>query len=242
VSGTLDEVVARPDPPRGLFSRPRPDWVFIDIGGPLFCDDSYYATICEVAREKGGEVSEEEFRAFYAHLRSAQQGSFGQALLARFAPGQDAAELYAEAESRWCARGYRDEELYEDVPEAIARLRAAGFKLGLIANQPSSVRNDIERVGLLDRFEVFAISEEIGAEKPDLALFLAALDQAGCEASDAVMVGDRLDRDLTPAARLGMGTVWVLRNEAPDQPDPAQLAQVDAAVADLDGVASVLLA
>jgi putative hydrolase of the HAD superfamily len=35
--------------------------------------------------------------------------------------------------------------------------------------------------------------------------------------------------------------VWVLRGEAPDRPTPEQLAEPDLAVADLSGLADVLL-
>jgi putative hydrolase of the HAD superfamily len=54
------------------------------------------------------------------------------------------------------------------------------------------------------------------------------------------MVGDRLDRDIAPAKALGMRTVWVLRNEAPEDPTAEQLAVPDAAVRTLDEVPPLL--
>jgi putative hydrolase of the HAD superfamily len=55
-----------------------------------------------------------------------------------------------------------------------------------------------------------------------------------------VHVGNRLDTDVRPARRLGLGTVWVLRGEAPPDPSPAQLAEADAAVADLTTLPSLV--
>ena len=45
--------------------------------------------------------------------------------------------------------------------------------------------------------------------KPDIRLFQAGLEKAGCKASEAIMVGDRLDNDIYPAKSLGMKTVWI---------------------------------
>lgn len=57
-------------------------------------------------------------------------------------------------------------------------------------------------------------SAEAGCAKPDLRIFTMALDKAGCEARDAIMVGDRLDNDIVPAKKLGMKTIWVRQGYA----------------------------
>jgi FMN phosphatase YigB (HAD superfamily) len=91
----------------------------------------------------------------------------------------------------------------------------------------------MHRDGLVPFFEVWAVSDDLGLQKPDPALFLHALKTADVEPSRAVMVGDRLDYDVRPAKAAGMRTVWVLRGEAPDDPTPEQLAETDASVRDL---------
>ena len=53
-----------------------------------------------------------------------------------------------------------------------------------------------------------------GCAKPDLKIFTAALNKAGCAPADAVMIGDRLDNDIIPARKLGMKTVWVRQGYA----------------------------
>jgi FMN phosphatase YigB (HAD superfamily) len=52
-------------------------------------------------------------------------------------------------------------------------------------------------------------SFELGLEKPDPAIFSIALERAGCAASEAVMIGDRLDYDICPARMLGWRTIRV---------------------------------
>jgi FMN phosphatase YigB (HAD superfamily) len=89
--------------------------------------------------------------------------------------------------------------------------------------------------------DVWGVSAIVGYEKPSPELFTWCLEQAGCTPGQAIHVGNRLDTDVRPAAALGLGTVWVLRGEAPNEPTPKQLAEPDLAVRDLGGLADVLL-
>jgi HAD superfamily hydrolase (TIGR01549 family) len=83
------------------------------------------------------------------------------------------------------------------------------YRLGLIANQGAECRAWLDSLGWLDRFEVVVLGEERGVFKPDPSLFRSALEQAGVSPDHALMVGDRLDNDVAPAASLGMATAWV---------------------------------
>jgi putative hydrolase of the HAD superfamily len=84
--------------------------------------------------------------------------------------------------------------------------------------------------GLYGLFDAFAISEQLGAEKPDSRLFTHALDQLGIAREDyerAVMVGNYLERDIKGANQLGMISVWL--DWAPRRPkvpaDPLEIPQ-----------------
>ncbi len=45
--------------------------------------------------------------------------------------------------------------------------------------------------------------------KPDIGFFEYALSKAGCEPSEAIMIGDRLDNDVFPAKKLSMITIRI---------------------------------
>jgi|GEM_PF-4201954 phosphoglycolate phosphatase-like HAD superfamily hydrolase len=45
--------------------------------------------------------------------------------------------------------------------------------------------------------------------KPDIRLFQIAVEKSGYNASETVMVGDRLDNDIFPAKNIGMKTIWI---------------------------------
>jgi putative hydrolase of the HAD superfamily len=53
-----------------------------------------------------------------------------------------------------------------------------------------------------------------GLAKPDPRLFMRVLEAARVDPAGAVMIGDSYDKDIAPAAELGMGTVRVTAGAA----------------------------
>lgn len=214
------------------------DFVFLDIGGVLYDDRVYAEAWRRALREEGAVFTDLEFDEEYASCRRDQNRSFRKRLAERFlGPDADVDALEKVAARYW---NYPPGALHPDVRPCLEALTARGFRLGIIANQPSQVRSAMVRDGLVGFFEVWGVSDDLGLQKPDPKLFTHALQTAGVEPGRAVMVGDRLDYDVRPAARAGMRTVWVLRGEAPDEPTPEQLAEADAAIRDLTELPDVL--
>jgi HAD superfamily hydrolase (TIGR01509 family) len=203
------------------------EMVFFDIGGVMYDDTVYARSWMRALREEGGEFSDEEFDREYAQAREAQSGSFRRRLTRRFL-GSDAqlGAVEARAARYWA---YPPTALFPDVIECLDALESR-YRLGVIANQPTSVRVAMERDGLARYFEVWGVSDDLGLQKPDPELFAHVLTTAGVSPVQTVMVGDRLDYDVRPAKAVGMRAIWVLRGEAPDDPTPAQLAEADGAV------------
>lgn len=80
------------------------------------------------------------------------------------------------------------------------------------------VRQLLASVGLLERLDVCAFSDEVGAPKPDRRIFAAALTPLGVDPSGAVHVGDLRRTDVAGARALGMGTIRL--RAAHDDPGP----------------------
>jgi HAD superfamily hydrolase (TIGR01509 family) len=213
------------------------EMVFFDIGGVMY-DDTVYARSWMLAlRESGASFSDDEFDAEYTATRAAQSGSFRGRLTRRFLGEEtDVAAVEALAAKYWA---YPPTALYPDVVACLEALEGR-YRLGVIANQPSSVRSAMERDGLTRFFEVWGVSDDLGLQKPDPELFSQVLSTAGVPPSRTVMVGDRLDYDVRPANAAGMRTIWVLRGEAPDDPTPEQLAEPDASTTTLDPIPAML--
>lgn len=213
------------------------EMVFLDIGGVLY-DDSVYARSWQRAlRESGASFTDEEFDEEYRAARAAQSGSFRRRLTKRFlGPSVEVAQVEAVAGKYWA---YPPEALHADVVSCLEKL-SSRYRLGIIANQPSHVRDAMKRDGLDGFFEVWGVSDDVGLEKPDPRLFSHVLYVAGVAPPRAAMVGDRLDYDVRPARTAGMHAIWVLRGEAPDEPTQEQLGEADASVRSLDELPAAL--
>ena len=102
-----------------------------------------------------------------------------------------------------------DEVPYEGAEDILQYLCSKGYKIGVIANQSAGTAKRLEEWELLKYIDVVAASAELGVAKPDRAIFDKALEMAKCTVRDAVMIGDRLDNDISPAKKLGMKAIWI---------------------------------
>jgi putative hydrolase of the HAD superfamily len=116
---------------------------------------------------------------------------------------------------------------YPEVPGVLARLRARGARLAVVSNWDVSLHDVLERTQLRPLVDAVVISAELGAAKPDRAIFDAALERLGAVAGDALHVGDSIEADVEGAIAAGIQAVLVARDGA-DVPDGVR------AVASLD--------
>jgi HAD superfamily hydrolase (TIGR01662 family) len=124
--------------------------------------------------------------------------------------GGDADSAYAcavEITRAW--ERHENFELYDDVPDALAALRSAGLRIGLVSNSARDVREFARHHGL--DVDAGISSFHHGRTKPHASIFRAVLDLLGVEAPEAVMVGDMIADDIEGARALGMRAILVDR-------------------------------
>lgn len=107
--------------------------------------------------------------------------------------------------------------LYDDVPEVLRTLHAAGLKIGLISNTQRCLASFQTHFALEGLFSVALSSSEHGFMKPHPSIFEAALDQVDAAPAEAVMVGDSLLHDIEGARSIGMRGVLVARSRTPER-------------------------
>ena len=131
--------------------------------------------------------------------------------------------LVPEVEERY--GGFQEKDLYPDAHRAVDGLKALGYRIGLVANQPASRNAELRALGF--EADVMAMSDEMGVHKPDPAFFVRVLELAGSpEPAQLAYAGDRVDNDVIPAAAAGMRPIWVRRGpwgliQQPDSIKPA---------------------
>ncbi len=104
-------------------------------------------------------------------------------------------------------------ELIPGAAELMHALKQRGYPLALVADGPAETfTNNLHPYGLYDLFDVYAISAQIGVEKPHRDIFDHALRQLQIEPADygrVVMLGNNLERDIKGANALGIISVWL---------------------------------
>ncbi|HFI0425161.1 TPA: HAD family hydrolase [Streptococcus suis] len=177
------------------------EWIFFDLGSTLLDEEvayRYYIKRCvKKLQLLGIEVSEQSYREKiedYAQQNLDPIGSTWQ----YFAP--------TEPRPLWTNEGVR---LYPETIDVLEKL-SQNYRLGIIANQSTSIRELLKAWGIESYFQLIILSEEVGLSKPDTTIFTLALQKANIPADRVVYVGDRYDNDILPAKSLGMHTVRIL--------------------------------
>lgn len=169
-------------------------WIFFDIGSTLVDETKAYD---HRAREMLAQT-DIGFSTFdQKRMELAKQGLDG---------NSEAIKYFGLQKTPWHTE---DETPFADALETLEVLKARGYRLGIIANEVAGLERRLDAWGLLKYVDVVAASAELGVDKPDQRMFEKALEMAGCQPWEAVMVGDRLDNDIFPAKALGMKTVWI---------------------------------
>jgi HAD superfamily hydrolase (TIGR01549 family) len=192
-------------------------WIFLDLGGPIFADEPWSAYVREVIHEElakeGLVASPATFAAVEQEVKAKRQGQFLRTLVQRVSQAEEQAEqvwtrVQSTLQATDLATFSRLSPLQTGAAEAI-RLLAQHYRLATLSNN-LLVANDLLRAyGLWDYFAISGNSAEVGLHKPDPRLFRYVLERAECKPEEALMVGDRLDNDITPAKILGLKTARI---------------------------------
>jgi HAD superfamily hydrolase (TIGR01509 family) len=97
---------------------------------------------------------------------------------------------------------------YPDTAGVLEGLRRQGIKTAVVSNIAFDVRPAFESIGAAGFVDEFVLSFEVGAVKPDPAIFTTALDRLQVAAANTVMVGDSDEAD-GGARALGCGFILV---------------------------------
>lgn len=106
--------------------------------------------------------------------------------------------------------------VYEETFEVLDLLKDK-YILLLITNGSPSLQNTKLEITpeLTPYFDHIIISGAFGKGKPDPSIFEHALEVAGVNKDEALMVGDNLMTDILGSSKIGMKSVWINREDKP---------------------------
>ncbi len=101
--------------------------------------------------------------------------------------------------ANWC-------QIRPGTREVLKRI-AKDYPLGVISNADGRIACVLERCGIADCFHSITDSGQVGYEKPDPAIFHAALQSIGADGGQSLYVGDLYSVDYLGAIRAGMKAI-----------------------------------
>ncbi|MER5427213.1 HAD family hydrolase [Streptosporangium roseum] len=130
-------------------------------------------------------------------------------------------KLSASAADLWAAYRRRMPHLVECRPEVIAaltELRASGWRVGIVTNGTADNQlGKIQRTGLADAVDGYALSGVEGIRKPDVGLFEIAAKRCGMSLiGGGWMVGDHPVSDIGGGYAADLHTIWINCGVWPD--------------------------
>jgi len=180
-------------------------WVILDMMGVIFeVGDDTNDLLVPYVRRHDPSQSPERINALY--LRA----SLGRISARQFWEALGLGERYPGIE-----RTYLDSQLRLDPGFREAAVLLSGpYRLAILSNDVVEWSAYLRaRHGLEDLFRASVISGEVHVRKPDKGIYEALLGRIGAPPADCVLVDDR-DKNLRPAAELGMRTVRFAREAA----------------------------
>jgi HAD superfamily hydrolase (TIGR01549 family) len=213
-------------------------WLFFDLGNTLISEERAWERrirrLASSLERYGRRPTIEQIRGAF---REASE-EFAPRLITRAIE-----KLIDDLECRKLilAEARYDKELespYEGAKEALRKL-SSRYRIGVIANQPAGTEERLVKWGLMPFISICLSSTEVGLEKPDPAIFQLALSQSGCAPEQAVMIGDRLDKDIRPARLLGWKTIRITQGFARFQSPRDGMDEADITLANLKGLVPV---
>lgn len=120
-------------------------------------------------------------------------------------------------------------EPFPDVRPVLKQLRARGIRMAIVTDgwgDARTVRQKHDRIGLDGFFEAFAVSSELGCNKPDARMYRTASDALGLAPAECLYVDD--DPALVRAAvALGYRGAAICRCGSPPPADVHALSRLD---------------
>lgn len=91
--------------------------------------------------------------------------------------------------------------------DTLAAFKAAGWRIGLVSNITAETQLQWPDSPMAKYYDATAFSAEVGAAKPEPAIYHAACSALDAEPTDCIYIGDGNDNELPAAASLGMHAI-----------------------------------
>jgi len=172
--------------------------IIFDVGGVL-CQGSWQHFVQRCAKLGLKQVEKIKKNDPYGYGKPMQIGErTARQELDRFFGGNVPAEKMNKAIELYAEEWARDEEMIEFVKGLRGKR-----KLGLLSNTEDVHAARMRKEKLLEMFDAYVLSNEVGLVKPDEGIYLLMLEKLGVKAAESVFFDD-VQENVDAAKKLGM--------------------------------------
>jgi len=117
---------------------------------------------------------------------------------------------------------------FDDAAPAIASLRSAGYRLGVLTNGSEHQQSKkLRAIGLIDVVGPMFTAEALGVRKPDPRAFLVACERLDVRPVEVLYVGDEHEVDVLGARSAGLGALLLDRHGTAPPGETAVIRSLD---------------
>jgi len=189
-----------------------PKWITFDCFGTLVDWRSGFSRILEPLT---GKLTGNVLDAYHRHERLAEAEQpfhcYKEVLAVALSRGaQDVGLALNQEQARVLSREWHKLQLFDDVEDALAVLRLAGWKLAVLTNCDEDLFERTHR-RFRERFDLVVTAERVRSYKPAVAHFKFFQQQMGVSTEGWVHVACSWFHDIAPAREMGLRHVWLDR-------------------------------
>lgn len=134
---------------------------------------------------------------------------FVRPLLEAGCPAEEAEDMWPELDRLYLGLLGQKPFAVEGSFDAVNRMRARGYKIGVLSNGFKEVQySKLSSIALSHLVDCVVLSDEIDINKPDRRFFDYAAAKAGVKSGECLMVGDNPDTDVAGALDSDWRAVW----------------------------------
>ena len=128
-------------------------------------------------------------------------------------------------------------KLFPETLLILRELKKTNLHVGIISDIDNDFQNfQFKVLGISEIFDSITTSEEVQIYKPKEKIFQVALNKAGCQGKESIIIGDSYKKDIVGGKNMEMTTIWINKFSG----DDADRDKADFVVKDLIEISPIL--
>jgi len=101
-------------------------------------------------------------------------------------------------------------KLFPETLLILRELKKTNLHVGIISDIDNDFQDFQFKVfGISEIFDSITTSEEVQSYKPEPKIFQVALNKAGCQGEESIIIGDSYKKDIVGGKNMGMTAIWI---------------------------------